>query len=232
MARGATLTSLVTDLRAEIGHSISPSVGQEKLGQLKRYLARHQETLYTGYDWPHMIEREGDKALAAGQRYYDFPSTVNPDRVLGVSVRWGNQWIPVNFGIDTERQYNVFDPSETGDRNDPVQNWDWYDDGGQLQFEVWPTPASAGTIRFRGVKPLSPLSANSDTADLDSNLIVLYAAAEMMQGMDGAKAKESLANDLLRRLKGNSSKRGPTGIGADHRAGRGRQPVTIRIAGA
>lgn len=230
MARGTTLSSLVQQLRAEVGHSVNPAVGQEKLAQLQQVLRRHQELLYDEYTWNFLRVRDADKVLAAGQRYYDFPAAINPDRVESVSVRWGNQWIPVRFGIDAEREYNVSD-SGLGERTDPVERWDWHDDDGQLQFEVWPMPTGPGTIRFSGIKPLAPLVANDDRAALDDRLIVLFAAAELRQGQDDAQIKENLAARRLLKMRAHGSKAGPTRIGGDH-VDRARQPVTIRIAGA
>ena len=229
MARGVILSALVSKLRAEVGMSTNSAVGQEKLAQLQQLLRRHQETLYEK-DWHFLRNKKADKAVVAGSRYYDFPTTINPDRIDKVLFQWGSQWIPVAYGIDTEREYNVRD-SDAGERSDPVERWDWHDDGGQLQFEVWPMPASAGTLRFVGKKALSPLIADTDAADLDDILIVLFAAAELRQGEEDAKIKETFASDRLRKLLGNSSKKGPTVIGSDMPR-QSRAPVTIRISGA
>lgn len=231
MARGTTLSALVTQLRAEIGQSTSSSVGQEFLPRLQEVLRRTQETLYDDYDWPFLFVRDADKAIVAGSRFYDFPTAVNPDRVQTVSVYWGNQWIPVGFGIDSKREYNMYNPT-LNQRNDPVLKWDWYADGATLQFEVWPVPASNVTVRFTGVRPLGALVQDGDAATLDDRLIVLYSAAELRQGQRDADMKLKLAAARLARLKGNSVKSGPVKIGGAYEAQQHRRPVTIRIAGA
>ncbi|OFX03282.1 MAG: hypothetical protein A3E78_12160 [Alphaproteobacteria bacterium RIFCSPHIGHO2_12_FULL_63_12] len=229
MARGTTLGQLVAQLKAEIGMSASAAVGQEKIGQLQQLLRRHQELLYDTYTWPHLRVRHADKATAAGQRFYDWPAAINPDRVDGAVFRWGSLWQPVTFGIDTEIDYNQFDSGEDV-RSDPVLKWDWYDDGGSLQFEVWPMPATVSTIRFSGIKALGSLTADADTADLDDRLIVLFAAAEMRAGQKDEDTKKQLASARLTRLGINAIKSGPVVIGGGEADLRRRRPLTIQIA--
>lgn len=230
MARGTTLGALVVQLRAEIGHSTDPAVGQEKLDQLKQVLKRNQEILYDDYDWPFLRIRDADKTLSIGQRFYDFPATVNPDRVSEVMVYWGSIWVPVIFGI-TDSDYNNIN-SAVGDTSDPVQKWDWYADGSTLQFETWPMPATAGTMRFHGIRPLPPLVADADTAALDDRLIVLYSAAELRQGQKDGQAKSQLAQKRLRDLRAQGVKSAPVRIGGGYSDMQRRKPVTIRISGA
>ena len=232
MARGVTLGALVTQLRAEISASTNAAVGQEKVAQYKQILRRTQDVLYDDNPWPFLKIRDADKTLAAGQRYYDFPSSVNPDWVTKVSVRWGNQWIPIDFGIDTEVQYNIFD-SGLDNRNDPVQNWDWYTPAiGTLQFETWPIPVTAGTIRFQGYRALGPLIAESDPATLDDTLIVMFAAAELRQGQKDGKAKEAIAAKRLQDLRRHGTKSKGVTIGGGQQEARIRRSTTIRISGA
>jgi len=47
-------------------------------------------------------------------------------------------------------------------------------------FEIWPIPASSQTVRFTGQRNISPLIADTDTADLDDLMIVLFSAAEIL----------------------------------------------------
>lgn len=234
MARGTTLGALVTQLRAASGRNVDSTVGQDELTKLKHLLARTQEVLYDDYTWHFLNKRDADKTLAVSQRYYDFPTSLNPDRVNSsrVYTRWGDQWIPCEFGIDFRDHYNAVD-SDDGIKLDPVERWDWYvDSNGDLQFEIWPIPATVGKIRFEGVSALSALVAESDKADLDDRLIVLFAASELRAGQDNHDDLLGLANARLRKLKGRAVKSGPMVIGGGYAPGPARQQTTIRIAGA
>jgi hypothetical protein len=98
--------------------------------------------------------------------------------------------------------------SETGATSDPVQLWRHYEGD---QYEVWPVPSNSTNqiLRFRAVKKLSPLLANSDAADLDDNLIVLYSAAEFLARVKAADApsKLQLAQSYYRNLRANTMKK-------------------------
>jgi hypothetical protein len=206
--RGKTLGQLVTMLRAECRHSVIAAMGQNNLPTLEQVLRRTQESLWDEHAWPFlMVER--DEALMAGQRYYAFDPDLAFERVdaISVKVKYGGNWKPVGYGIGLP-QYNASD-SDTDVRNDPICRWQAYE--GDM-YEVWPIPASnsSQSLRMRGVKKLSPFIAASDRADLDDNLIVLFAAAEILtnQGAKDAQAKTLLAQRRLERLKGQQQKRG------------------------
>ena len=206
MARGTTLGRLVTMLREECRHATSAALGLNNEPHLKRILARVQETLWTDYVWPHLFVRR-DKDLMAGQRYYSFPSDLSFERieVMKVDVKYAGQWQGVRYGIG-DAEYNSRD-SDNDERDSPVRAWSHYEDN---QFEVWPIPAADDeqTLRFQGVKKLAPLIANENRADLDDNLIVLFAAAEILaaQKAEDSQAKLTAAQNLYRRLKQQQSK--------------------------
>lgn len=199
MARGTTLGQLVTMLREEIGDATSAALGQNNLPHLKRILQRTQQFLWEDHTWAHLrVYRE--ESLQAGQRYYSFPADLSFDRIENTHVRYDDTWRPVLYGIELGH-YNVSDP-EQGDTEDPVERWQAHEDD---QYEVWPVPATNGLrLRFEGIKKLAPLIADGDRAELDDNLIVLFAATELLAKRDAkdAKAKENMATRLYARLKG------------------------------
>jgi len=63
-------------------------------------------------------------------------------------------------------------------------------------------------MRFRCVKALPPLVADTDTCILDPNLLILTVAAEMLarSRSEDAQLKLSLANNHYQRLKGRLQK--------------------------
>jgi hypothetical protein len=71
------------------------------------------------------------------------------------------------------------------------------------QFEIVPTPSSdTMQLRLSGLAPLNPLIADTDKCMIDSRVIVLFAAAEMLavQKSEGAPMKLTKAQNYLRRI--------------------------------
>jgi hypothetical protein len=202
MARNRQLTQLIDDLRAEVGHAVSASVGVDNLPSLKRILRRTQDSLYEDFDWPHLRVLP-TKAMAAGQRYYDFPTDLNYERIEEVVIWYSGQphGLVRGIGFGDYAQYD----SDSGDRSDPQLKWDIRHTGTNEQMEIWPIPSSnSNTVQFKGIRPLGDLIADADTCDLDGNLIVLFAAAEILtrQKSEDAQAKLAAANSLYLKLKG------------------------------
>lgn len=222
MAQGTTLASLRDQLRAEIGASASPAMGQNTIHQMNHLLNRTQERLWVDFDWPHLaIER--DVQMVNGQRYYSLGNDVDFNRVGDVNVKYSSTWRPVEYGIGVDN-YNELDP-ENGDKQDPVQSWRIVEDG---NIEVWPTPASdESKIRFKAVKKLPVMSADGDTALLDDKLIVLFASADMLAHSKAPDAgvKLQLANAHYSRLRGLTSKSSVTLYGGGQR-GSGRNGLS------
>lgn len=210
MRRNITLSTLVEELRAEIGASTSVSQGIGSVPALQQTLRRNQERLYQEWNWPHLVS-EFDEQLVNGERYYTFNPSVNHDRILGALVQYGAVWRDVRNGFDS-RIYNLQN-SEIGSKDDPVELWRHYADN---QFEVWPVPASSEQVlRFRCIRNLKPLIENDDTCDLDATMIVLFSAAEILQRLkaEDAQFKLQLAQQHYKNIKGNSDKQGSFTMG-------------------
>lgn len=205
MATGTTLSTLVEQLRAEIGASTNVGQGVNQLPALHQLLRRNQERLWADYDWPYLyIDR--DEPMLGGQRYYSFNNDLDYNRIVGAWVKYSNAFEPIGYGFNPTIYSAV--NSETGSKSDPVQLYRHYEGN---QFEVWPVPSgnTAQTIRFRAIKKLSPLLDNNDTADLDDTLIVLFSAAELLARLKGADAqgKLTLAQAHYRSLRRGTMKR-------------------------
>ena len=177
MARGDTLGELVERLRAECRITTSVAQGQANENYLKQLIRRYYEQLYDDYDWPfaRIQKSVARKTIAAGSRYYDFATTIDVERIERLYYLDGSQWRKMSRGINPF-DYSVHD-SDGNERADPILKWDIYT---ASQFEVWPLPASAGTVWVDGIKKKNALTANEDTCDLDGNMIVLFAAAEVL----------------------------------------------------
>lgn len=192
MARGTQLLQLVEDLREEVGRSSSVAVGNADLPGLKQKLRRTQALLYDDYDWPFLRQIFPAKTLQAGERYYDFPDGLNLERVEAVALWYNNLPVPITRGI-TPADYGIHNP-EDDVRSEPALAWDVRWTGTKDQIEIWPLPATnAQYIQFTGIRALRPLIADSDVADLDDHLIVLFCAAEILARTDAKNAKTVMA---------------------------------------
>lgn len=185
MPRGATLSSLVTMLKAELGMSLT--VGTADDARLKQMLATTQKWLAGEHDWP-FLKRTGDVSLAVADRTGTIPTTLDTDRGMQVSAWNQDTWVPLNYGISA--QDFVIWNSDEDETADPILKWQYATD---TTFEVWPRPATATTVRFVGMKKLATLSGDSDTADLDDLLIVLFTAADIAAGQKKSDAGAKLA---------------------------------------
>lgn len=206
MTRGTSLQELVLMLRAELRNDLNNALGQNVITTYKRRLATEQERLYFEGDWPFMRGRF-DVLTKDGQRYYDLP--VDPERITLVEVKVDGVWYELPYGI-SGAQYNIYDSdATTPEEADRVRSWQLYRPTGSNtdQFEIWPIPVTDdySTVRFHGVKALNPLTSETHTADLDDQLIVLYAAASLQRDEKERELLLARANRLYNTLKGRVS---------------------------
>ncbi len=196
-----TLANCVYALRAETGNSLSSSQGQNAVDTLKYLLKRTQLELWTGYQWP-TLKIRGDTPMSAGQWIYDYPTNLAFEQVREV---WAvntpsGRFTPVAYGIGED--LIAVDGSNKQSGDTPLG---WAPEGDK--YRVYPTPiSSTGSLRFVGMKPLSPFIADSDVSTLDSTAIVLFAAAEQLARAkaEDASVKLKKAQVYLISLLGNS----------------------------
>jgi hypothetical protein len=188
--RGATLGNILTDFRSECRIS---SNAAHNVGVRDRHIAllqRTQKWLWEDFDWP-TLRVERWIQVQAGQRYYAPPADMNIDRIQKVELKDGGRFIPIVAGIDIEH-YATYDP-ELDERAYPPRRWRISENE---DIELWPIPDTnadddtrEGYVKLTGIRNLSTFVAETDTADLDDQLIVLFAAAEELAAI-GAKDAE------------------------------------------
>ena len=209
MARNVSLGVLIDDLRAEAGHSLQANLGVQNREVFIKVLQRQQRRLWADYDWT-FLRVSRDIAVQAGQRYYGFPTDLELERLELVEFKYGDRWIPVQYGIG-RKEYDIHD-SDRGIRSFPVERWKEADDD---QVELWPVPSQNGStatssniVRFTGIRKLRPLVAESDLADLDDTLLILYSAAEILAREKSADAsvKLQMAEAHYKRMKARNAK--------------------------
>lgn len=209
--RGASLTSLLDQLRAATRRSLNPAHNNQTRDTDVLLLRAKQEELWEAYPWPH-LEVDRYLQLQTGQRYYGPPAAdLRIDRVLAIEVKYGGVWTPLHYGIGAA-QFSTWD-SQLDERSWPVERWQIAEDE---EIEVWPIPGDTGTIadyegylKVRGIKNLSQLVDDADTADLDDKLLVWSVAAEQLASAEdkAAQAMFDKAAARLRKVTGNLTPR-------------------------
>jgi hypothetical protein len=198
---GKQLRDMLTDLRAEVGHSTNPAHGINDRETLLYMLNRTQMNLYRDYDWPQLIV-DRDVKLADGQRYYAYPTDLAFDDIQKMWVLVNTVYNEVLYGIGPAEM--AIWNSDQGLQSWPTQRWMHNADSNM--FELWPVPDANGAatgsyVRLRGTKTVTKMINDSDEATLPDNIIVLFAAAEVL-ARDNAKdapVKMKVATDALRR---------------------------------
>ena len=194
------LRDMLTDLRAELGHSTNVAHGVNDRETLIYYLNRTQIQLYQDYDWPQLII-DRDIALANNQRYYTYPVDLAFDDIIKIWALSGpTVYATLAYGIGPYEM--TLWNSEDGVTGWPTQRWMHHADDNM--FELWPVPNAAAVgavVRLRGTKTVKPLVADSDLSTLPDNLITLFAAVEILQRDNAADASMKLnkANEAMRR---------------------------------
>lgn len=210
MPLNVTLASLLNDLRAETNRSLTPAHGAGEADHLKYLLRRTQQRIAEDNAWPHLTVNR-DITFGIGQRYAAYPADLPFDAIDSVHVKVGSRWQPVVSGIGPV-EFSTYD-SEAAITGYPVLRWQHDPDTNSI--EAWPVPNQTSILRLRGRRTLRPLINDADQCDLDSNLIVMFAAAEMLARSKGEDAalKLQTAQRLLRSLLGRQSKSAPFVIG-------------------
>jgi hypothetical protein len=201
MTRGATLLTLMQQLRAEVRFAADAASTVSEDHILKQLLQRTQETLYDGYDWPHLrIKPEISTLVGAANRLYSVPAAINFERVESVVAWWNGNPYPMERGIGWEH-YSAYDSEQADERLDPPRRWDvrWDESATVEKIELWPASITAAiVVQFSAIRKLRSLTADTHVADLDDHLIVLHAAADILGGEDTSAGKKKLRAAVAR----------------------------------
>ena len=198
---GKQLRDMLTDLRAEVGHSTNVAHGVNDRETLLYHLNRTQIQLYQDYDWPQLII-DRDIKLAEGQRFYPYPVDLLFDDISHIWVLINTVYVELHYGIGPEDF--VLWNSDNGFKSWPTRKWMHHAD--DTTIELWPIPDSSANdpnaiIRLRGTKTVKKMINDADESTLPDNLIVLFAAADILQRDDAKDAglKLNKANEAMRR---------------------------------
>jgi hypothetical protein len=208
------LRDMLTDLRAEIGHSTNVAHGINDRDTLVYYLGRTQRRLLEDYDWPQLYTSR-DLLLAPGQRHYAYSWDMRFEEINRVFLCAPDPMFELGYGIGPTQF--AFYNSEQGATGWPPQRWQHASETDQ--YEVWPVPnataSSYAILQFWGHRAIEPMVADSDVATLPDNLIVLFCAAELLarDNAKDAQLKLQQANEAMRRYRVRQNKDRPFVVG-------------------
>jgi hypothetical protein len=224
MPLGVPLLTLRRLLRAETGTSLNPLQGIAAQQTLDLILDRQQRELWDAYNWRHLrIYR--DVPLAVNQGTYNYPTDLPFEQIITVwCAESSSRWKPLLYGISISMVPPAGPPRGAPSRWDNVAS---VSVGGVTnpvgQLSVLPVPIAAGTLRLEGQAAINPLVNDDDKCVIDSQLLVLFAAAEVLanQKSEGAQMKLTKAQLYLRRLLANqgADKRVNYNMGGSQRFG-------------
>ncbi len=201
MARGVAFSELVLNLRAELRRSQAPGIGTEDLAPLKRTINHVVAVVSNKEDWPFLYRKFDPIAIAPGDRFFDIPAGLVLERIISVRIKWGGTYYDVWCGI-TYDDYISWDPAED-ERSSPALKYDFQNINGNEQLEIWPISEGVQSLLFEGYIEHPKLVNDTDLCQLDDEIILLFAAAELMGDSfkAEAQAKRDQANELLRLIK-------------------------------
>lgn len=157
--RNTPLGTVRAMVKAQSGKSLqSSSTAQD--AEINQIISDTQVELSGKLSFP-FLKTRWTLNVPAAQRYTAFPTvsdlgtTTSPvfEMPGDCWVKWNMIWQPVVYGIDEYPEFNYLD-SDRGQVLDPVQRWQFSDEG---KFEVWPLPASPAQIRYVGQRTLTSL---------------------------------------------------------------------------
>ena len=159
---------------------------------------------YWQFDWRHLISVDKSITTNQSQTLYDWPDTVDPDRLISVLAQDTSSSLPNIYplieGIDWP--HDNYTTRETKPSRYERRE----------QIEIWPVPDSANyKIWLEYVQRLGRFTQDADRATIDEDIILLHAIsnAKSHYGHPDSQVYIQQLNALLQRLKsgGMGSKR-------------------------
>jgi hypothetical protein len=196
-----TLEALRTELLARLGMAAMGASGGANRTIIDSFLRNGQAQLYRMQDWKHLTDYF-DKELGTSQNLLDYPTEgvmgaggcSRDKRILRLETEYGGQWRELREGIRTG-DWNTMDTLSFPSRYERF-----------AQMLIYPKADQAYTVRIWYIADLGAFAANSDTATLDDEMILLHALANAKSHYrhPDAPTYQGQLNTLLASLRGQS----------------------------
>jgi hypothetical protein len=196
MRNGVTLAEIRREVLIEAGYSTEAghsAYSKERIDQLINRQERRL-ALLPELDWP-ALKFEQEVPVAANAQFANLPANITFTMIETAHVRFGDDWLPINHGIGMEHR-SIYNATQ---RAEPIMRWE-VQAPGNVNFEVWPIPSAAQTIRFSGQRTFGAMTDDADICAIDADVLVMTVAAQILgrdrkedaallmeQGMDHAR---------------------------------------------
>lgn len=213
MRTGITLKVIREEVQIESGHSTESGHNLQMKSRIDKIINRTQRLMDMENDWP-AVDHFEDVAITANTSIFNIPTEIDTTHIDTAWVMQGIEWWPVEYGI-TQGDRGLYSAT---DRSEPILKWRLIPPG-NAQFEIWPVPPSATTMRFEGQKKLTTMVAETDTCLFDADVLVMRVAGQILarERKDDAalliKQAFEMTNIILKRQGG--AKREDFNMGGD-----------------
>jgi hypothetical protein len=196
---------MLRELRAEIGMAPDTNLQAGVVDTHKALLQRNQRLLYLEEDWPGLFTSFNVEvpALATSVTLHAEMDPSGVQEVYVSDTAASARACRVQNGWD-ESEITAADPTTP---SWPIMFWRFEplvhtDKAFDRAITFWPRPDRACTMTFRGRRALAPLVDETDRSTLDSDLIVLQTAAEILneQNSPNGTVKAAAAQQRKRTL--------------------------------
>ena len=208
-----TMLQMLRNLRVEIGMDPDVNLQANVIDTHRGIMQRVQRLLYDNEIWPH-LRAKWTVEVPANALSIALPETLNPGAIKMVYAKDTEAAVSrpyrLNHGWDDE-EFVAADPTEPGW---PICRWqleastDFEVDEFTRTMTFWPNPDRDCEFYIYGDRAISPFTDDAHRSTLDSDLIVLQSAAEILAGKGSpdaplkASAAEVRKTDLLKRQRG------------------------------
>lgn len=174
MRSGVALKTLRKEVAIEAGFSTESGHLAYSTERLNQMINRVERMMSNMDEWPTQ-NNYAAVTITADTQFHTLPATFD---FTGIDTAWcqfGSEWLEVTHGI-TQYDRSLYSSTQ---RAEPVRKW-MINQSDTTQFEVWPIPGTAQSMRFEGSVKVGVMAADDDLCVLDADIIVMRVAAQIL----------------------------------------------------
>ena len=196
MRAGIALSKLREEVQLEAGLSTQSGSNTFSVSRINQMLNRMERSLSREYEWP-LRHSEQSITVPADAQYVVMPTNFDRTMIEDVSVRYGQDWQPVSYGISAKER-SIYSGTQ---RAVPICRYEFNADR-PSEMEVWPVGSTSQTLLISGQLQFGAMEDDDDLCVLDADVLVLRCAAEIL-GRDNqadAQLKLEAAGQVLQAI--------------------------------